>query len=123
MIHKLGKHNGKSGLGILARLLIWDATVAQEADITTVEYAVYDADGNQLVALTDVGSLSGVVLDALATGTKWTADTTGYNFELVIPAASFTAVGRTRIELKITPAVGAVFWELFEVDVIDVNAD
>lgn len=52
--------------------------------------------------------ISSVISNALQTGNGWTANTAGYNFRDVVPAARFSNVGATVILYTLTGTDGTV---------------
>lgn len=107
-----------SGAYLMARILAGDdGLAAQQADISSISYVVYDQD-DLTVATTTTTSLtvSTVVFDTLQTDARWTVDTTGYNFGWAAPAALFPTGGKVyRTELKFTPASGEAYHLVYKV--------
>jgi len=114
--------NEGSGSSYLARVAIWDGSNAQQADITSINYATYDLDGTTPETAVGSGALtvSAVIFDTLQTGDVWTKDSTGYNFLHAIPAASLPNGGhRHRVVYLFTPASGETFTLVGELDVLE----
>lgn len=93
----------------MARIYASDGAAAQQADVSSITYDVFDTyDGTQIaddVSLT----VSAVVFDTLQTGGPWTLDSTGYNFKTTLAGTRFPTGGRTyRVEFKFTMSDAAV---------------
>lgn len=114
--------NEGSGALYLARISIWDASNAQQADITSITYAIYDLDSNAPESAIGSGTLTvaNVVFDTLQTDAVWTKDSTGYNFSHAIPEAELPNGGhRHRIVYTWTPVSGEPFTDVGEIDVLE----
>ena len=107
-----------SGHSVMNRITGNSAANITQADITSIAYTVHDTlTGEQTVS----GTLSKttVIFDTLQTDARWTKDSTGYNFRYDIPASELPNGDRTyRFEIVFTPASGAVFTIIREVDVL-----
>jgi len=103
---------------LLARLVGWAASILQQADISAITYTIYTIDavtgaatavtGHENVALT----VADVMFDSLQTDSRWTTDSTGYNFRHTIDVTSndaFPSAGDYRIDVVITPTTGQPF--------------
>lgn len=102
------------GAQTMARVLANDATNAQQADISSITYKVFDIDNSNTETATGTLTVSDVIFDTLQTDARWSVDTTGYNFRHEVPATAFPTGGnRYQIEYKCTPASGQVFWVVF----------
>lgn len=114
--------NEGSGADYLARVRIWDASNAQQADITTITYATYDLDSDAPESAVGSGSLtvSNVIFDTLQTGAEWTRDSTGYNFKHSLAPSDLPNGGhRFRVVYTFTPGTGEVFTDAVEFDVLE----
>jgi len=98
-----------SGAYLMARVLGGDGSAVQQSDISSIAYSVYDMDDTSSPG---TGSLTvaNVVYDTLQTDSRWTTDTTGYNFGWSAPASLFATGDRVyKVEVLFTPASGEVF--------------
>ena len=97
------------GTSIMARITGLDGANIVQADVSTITCTVFDAAGSSVSTPTVTVSTS--VFDTLQTDSRWSADSTGYNFRFDGAASVMTAPGeRYRFEFKFTPASGAVYW-------------
>lgn len=109
------------GASFMARVAIQDGTNGQQADFTGITYAVFDLDSATPATAVSSGSLTvaNVVFDTLQTDSRWTKDSTGYNFRHDATPAMFPTGGhRYRMEYLFNPAAGEDFFVAFEVDTI-----
>lgn len=105
------------GATFLARVLGNAGTAITQATITSITYAVYDLSTTTPTTAVISGTLvvASTVFDTLQTDARWTADSTGYNFLHAMPATAFpTGKHQYKVEYKVTPTSGAVFWIVFE---------
>lgn len=109
-----------SGCYLMARVTGNSGSVITQASISTISYGVWDMSTSPPTVVVAAGTslvVSAVVFDTLQTDARWTRDSTGYCFAVAMPAASFPDGGRTyRVEVKMTPASGAVFHVIFDVE-------
>lgn len=102
---------------LLARVLAPDGDPAQQADISSIAYSVYDLHPDPDSTQTGTLVVADVIFDALQTDSRWTADATGYNFRWDAPASLFATGGHTyRVEVTLTPASGELIqlrWERY----------
>lgn len=103
-------------VALMARVTGEDAALITQASIDSITIDVYRMVGSSAVAVGTQGSLTvaDVVFDTLQTDSRWTEDSTGYNFRYTVPAARFATAGRHRIEFWFTGADGSVFPLVFE---------
>lgn len=102
--------NQGSTFAVMYRVLVAGENMVQ-ADVYTVEYAVYNDDTREeVLALTDL-TVADVVFDTLQTDDRWTTDTDGYNFRHDVSHSLLTDPDVTyRIEYKITLDGGSEFY-------------
>lgn len=110
----------KNSTGQLMARVVGDADAAiTQADIASIIYSVStldpdDADAQEVVTGHDGVSLTvtDVVFDSLQTDSRWTVDTTGYNFRFEIDVSSneaFPVRGDVYlIRAELTPTSGQV---------------
>ena len=102
---------------VKAKLTDHGGTLLLQADFTSIHYEAWNMDAspvNQVKVATAL-NVANVVFDTLQTDARWTADATGYNFLHAMPATAFPTGKHTyKVEYKVTPASGAVFWLVFE---------
>lgn len=107
-----------AGATILARITGHAGSPITQASLSSIAYKVFDRSGADPDTATQTGTLtiSTVVYDALQLDARWTVDASGYNFLHAAPAAWFPdASHRYRIEYKLTPAAGEIFWVIAEI--------
>ncbi len=109
-----------SGVTLMARIQGSDAANITQAAITTIAYDVYDlGSSTPTVALgASVAELTvaDVVFDTLQTGSRWDADSTGYNFKHVVAATTLANGGnKYGVKYTFTPASGEPFLVEFEI--------
>jgi len=103
-----------SGATCMARIVGSDAGNIQQADISSIACTVTRTDTSAAVA-TPAIVVANTVFDTLQTDSRWTKDTTGYNFRHTILAASLAESDITyRVEYAFTPSSGQVFHVVFE---------
>jgi len=100
----------------MGRFLIHDGSVAQQADITSVGYKVYDVDDPSSVIIEDADvTVSTVFYDSLQTDSRWTLDSTGFNFAWAAPVTACPDGDKTYIvQFTTQPDVGAVIKDAVE---------
>lgn len=92
----------------MCRMLASDGSAAQQADVSSIAYSVYDRTGGSVVTSGTL-TVSSVVFDTLQTGAPWTYDSTGYNFKTTLATTAFPTGGRLyRVEFKWTFSDSAV---------------
>lgn len=111
-----------SGAYLMARVIGNAGTMITQASLSALTYKVFDLNSDAPFTPTQSGSLtvSAVVFDTLQTDARWSADSTGYNFGHVIPAAWLTDGGHVfKIEYRFTPVSGEVFHVVFQLTTVD----
>ena len=108
----------KNGSAILlARVVDASGSAVQQADLSAIEYTVYELDPCRVDSQTAVTGHDGVavtvadiIYDTLQTGAEWTVDATGYNFRHEVPVSTndaFPTAGRSyQIRYELTPTSG-----------------
>lgn len=95
-----------NSLFIMARIRNHAGENLQQADLNGVTCQVYD-DTDELVNSPTI-TVAGTVYDALqTTDPRWEADSTGYNFAFMVPAASFPSGGESYLVKFTFDPVGA----------------
>jgi len=108
---------------ILARVVaLDDGDPIQQADLTSITCAIFDTLDTETVLSTPTLVVANVIFDTLQTSnSRWTEDTTGYNFDFTIPASSFPSGDRIyRAEFKFTDTGSSVTWVIAEIHTIPV---
>lgn len=102
--------NQGSTFAVMYRVMV-DGDEMVQADVDTIEYAIYNDDTREAVlALTSL-TVANVVFDTLQTDERWTVDTDGYNFRHDVSHSLLTDPDVTyRIEYKITLDGGSEFY-------------
>lgn len=109
-----------SGAYLMARVLGGDGSAVAQADISSIAYSVYDMDDTSSPA-TGTLTVANVVYDSLQTDSRWTEDTTGYNFGWSAPASLFPSGSKVYlVEIALTPASGEVLHVKYKVTTRDV---
>ena len=109
-----------ASVALMARITGADGTAIAQADVSTITYAVYDTHSTTKNTATTSGSVvvADDVFDTLQTDSRWSVDSTGYNFRHDIAATVFTVGGHVyEVEYKFTAATAEVYWVVFELDV------
>lgn len=107
----------------MARVTGADAANITQASLTTIDWAVYKTDGTVVSASASL-TVSNVIFDTLQTDSRWTEDSTGYNFRHTVPAATL-ADGDTvyRVEYKMTATGGEIIRVTYELTTQNVFLD
>ena len=102
--------NQGSTFAVMYRVMV-DGDEMVQADVDTIEYAIYNDDTREVVlALTSL-TVANVVFDTLQTDERWTVDADGYNFRHDVSHSLLTDPDVTyRIEYKITLDGGSEFY-------------
>lgn len=80
----------------------------QQSGISAAAYTVIYSDGT--VEANEVGlTVSAVVFNTLQNDPRWTADNTGYNLLVTVPASCFPNAGDYVVRLDLTPTGGNPF--------------
>lgn len=106
------------GASFLARLVGHSGSNVTQASLSAITVKVFDMDSADpdTEVYSETLTISSVIFDTLQTDSRWTVDTTGYNFLHAMSATAFPTGGHNyRVEYKFTPASGQVFWALFDV--------
>ena len=107
---------------VLARILAPDdGDRILQADLSAIVWSLFELDGELSVAIVDGATLTiaDVIFDTLQTDSRWTKDSTGYNFKHQIPSANLATGGHTfRAEYKFT-AGGESFRHAAEIVIVD----
>lgn len=102
--------NQGSTFAVMYRVMV-DGDEMVQADVDTIEYAVYNDDTRELVQTLTALTVANVVFDTLQTDERWTVDTDGYNFRHDVSHSLLTDPDITyRIEYKITLDGGTEFY-------------
>lgn len=98
-----------TALWLMARIKGNSGTNINQASVSGISVKVFDATNNNTETYSGTLTVSEVVFDDLQTAdTRWTADTTGYNFGATIPAEAFASGGSQYVvEVLFTPTSGA----------------
>lgn len=99
-----------SGFRWMARVTGSDGNDVQQSDIDSISYSVYDLGDTSSPTATGTLDVLDVVFDTLQTDSRWSKDSTGYNFGWNVPSSVFAEGNKTyRIEVKFTPFDGEAF--------------
>lgn len=109
-----------SGAAMMARIVGNDAAAITQATVTSITRHTYDLDAaSPTTDIEDPGTsltVSTVVFDTLQTDSRWTEDSTGYNFRDDVDDTLFSTGGnRYRVEYVVEPSSGAKFHVVYEV--------
>ena len=98
-----------SSFSVMAR--VHDGPDLVQADINSIEWAVYYFDDNSVHTAASQLTVSNVIYDTLQTDSRWTEDATGYNFRHDVAHAVLTDPSRDyRLEYRFTLAGGSEFY-------------
>lgn len=102
--------NQGSSFAVMYRVMV-DGDEMVQADVDTIEFAVYNDDTRELVQTLTALTVANVVFNTLQTDERWTVDTDGYNFRHDVSHSLLTDPDITyRIEYKITLDGGTEFF-------------
>lgn len=111
-----------SGCSVLARIKNNTGDYITQASLTSISAKVYDSDGALVATLTP--SISSSVFDTLQTSSddsRWTKDSTGFNFRYTLAASNFASGDTTyRVEFIFTPTSGDVFYLICSVRTLSI---
>ena len=95
------------GLGVLGRVRELDGSLILQADFGSITCKVYDKDDSTDTGTAVTVTVSTHVFDTLQTDTTRWADSSGYNFDHIIPATVLATGGVTyEIEYTFIPTSG-----------------
>lgn len=108
---------------LMARVTGNSAANITQASLSAINLYVY----RKPALTTDLASgaaltISSVVFDTLQTDSRWTEDSTGYNFRYDLATTYTASPGNYRVEIKFTPSSGAAFFVVWEGEVKAVQA-
>ena len=119
-----GKMFEDGGVTLMARVVNNSAASITQATITGITRKVFDLDSATPDTAVNTATLTvaSVVFDTLQADSRWTADSTGYNFRDA-PAASIFSTGghRYRVEYLFDPTSGEDFFVVFELTTLAVR--
>jgi len=109
-----------SGLTCMARIQGADASNITQATTSAITLAVFK-NANTTATYTASLTVADVVYDSLQTDSRWSKDSTGYNFRYAVVASVFDTGDATyTIEFKFTPTTGSQYWVIYEIDTVEV---
>ena len=105
-----------SGVSLMARMRGNDGNYITRASLNVIGVKVFDKS-DLATALQDTTlTIANVVFDTLQTDSRWTEDTTGYNFRHDVLASWLSGGNKTyRIEYRFDPNSGDDFYKTFDV--------
>ena len=109
-----------TGITCMSRILGDDAAAITQATTSAITVAVFK---NTSTTATYTASLTvaDVVFDSLQTDSRWSKDSSGYNFRTALPALVFDTGDATyTVEFKFTPTSGSQYFVIFEIDTVEV---
>jgi len=102
---------------LMARLVGYDAANVEQADISAISYTVYDILDLDTEVNGSTLTVADVIFDTLQTDSRWTKDTTGYNFRHQLPAAAIPTGSKVyTVQYKFTDTSGAFFYLEFQLE-------
>lgn len=108
---------------LMSRVIGSNGEAVQQADITGISMTVWDLSTEtptEVTGLTDP-VVADTIFDTLQTDSRWTKDSTGYNFRHDLPPAAFPNGDRKyRVEYLFDPASGTDFFVVFELTALQV---
>ncbi len=103
------------GAACMARVVGNDAANITQASLTSVKLTIFNRLTDAVIVAEQTLTVADVVFDTLQTDSRWTLDSTGYNFRHTVVASSLATGGIVHhCEFKFTPASGEVFWVVFD---------
>ena len=111
----------------MARAVNWSNVVITKATVASITYTLSQVDPNDETHNTSVTghmsiplTVASVIYDTLQTDSRWTADTTGYNFAYTLDVSSVDAFADAGYQYLLTfwvqPTVGQRFPLVFLID-------
>ena len=109
-----------TGITCMARIQGGDASNITQATTSAITVAVFK-NANTSATYTASLPVADVVFDALQTDSRWSYDSTGYNFRTELPALVFDTGDATyTVEYKFTPTSGSQYFVIYEIDTVEV---
>ena len=110
-----------TGLTCMARITGEDASYVEQSDISSIGLKIF-ADDSTSASIDASLTVADVVFDTLQTDSRWTTDSTGYNFKYEIASAGFPDGDVTyRCEFKFIPTSGNTWYVVFSVDTVEIR--
>ena len=104
------------GVSLMARHRGNDGAYITRTSLNSISVKVFDKSDPSTTLQSTTLNVSTVVFDTLQTDTRWTKDSTGYNFRHDVPGSWLESGNKTyRIEYKFDPVAGEDFFLVFEV--------
>ena len=104
----------------MARIQGDDAVNITQSTTSAITVAVFK-NANTTATYTASLTVADVVYDSLQTDSRWSKDSTGYNFRYAVVASVFDTGDATyTIEFKFTPTTGSQYWVIYEIDTVEV---
>ena len=116
-IHSFTGYQNTS-LTLISRVVDLGQAVLTQATTKAITCTVFDGEGTQTNSPTVI--VNKAIFDSLQTDSKWTKDSTGYNFKFEVPGGSFPSVGTYRIVFKFELVSGENFPVIYEGPIISV---
>lgn len=108
-----------AGFRWMARITGGDGNNIAQADVSSIAFSVYDLADTSAASATGTLAVASVVFDALQTDSRWTVDSTGYNFAWDVAYTIFADGDTTyRLEVTFSPASGDPFHLVRDVPVV-----
>ena len=109
-----------SGITCMARIQGGDASNITQATTSAITVAVFK-NANTTATYTASLTVADVIFDSLQTDSRWSKDSTGYNFRYGVIASVFDSGDATyRVEFKFTPTSGSQYWVIYSIDTVEV---
>ena len=101
---------------MMARVFKNDGSAMLQADVTSIAYKVVDQGAPTVLVLGGALVKASVVFDTYQTDSKWSYDSTGYNFGFSLPEGAFPLGSKTySVDINFVMVVGvdiAAGWEI-----------
>ena len=99
------------GVLVLARVLDWDDSAFKQADFGTITCKAFDVKNPGSATSSETPTVANVIYDTLQTDSRWTKDSTGYNFAYIFPASAVPNSERDyQLEVKFEPTGKKPTW-------------
>lgn len=112
-----------SSIQLMARVTGNDGSAINQATLDSITCKVFDSITGSEISTPTV-TIADTVFDTLQTDSRWTKDSTGYNFLHALPASALVDGSKSyRVEYKFTPASGEAWYVVFAVKTIEIMSE
>ena len=106
-----------TGPYMMARITGNDGANVTQSDVSSISYVVVDMTDTDTAVASGTLTVASVIYDTLQSGdSRWTEDSTGYNFGFTLAATAFPTGARTyRVDCDFDMATGENLAVVFEI--------